>query len=100
MACPPDVAAILLEILGQGVCHARAAAWSGDAAGAAIEADHVHNLPGLIADYASDRLHYYWEIERAAYLAYANPDQMAAFRPIWDRLQAHVERLAPVAAAR
>jgi hypothetical protein len=99
MTCPPDVAAIVLDILGQGVLQARAAGWSGDAARAAAEADHVHNLPGLLADYAPARLRYYWDVERPAYMADAMPDQAGAFRTLWDRLRFHVERLAPMAAA-
>jgi hypothetical protein len=98
MTCPPDVAAILLEILGQGVLQARAAGWAGDAARAAAEADHVHNLPGLIADYSPTRLRHYWEAERQAYLTRATPDRAAAFRPLWDRLRSHLEWV-PTAAA-
>jgi hypothetical protein len=99
VTCPPDVAAILLEILGQGVLQARAAGWAGDAARAAVEADHVHNLPSLLADYAPDRLRHYWDVERSAYLARGSPTVAAAFRPIWEELRTHVERLMPTAAA-
>ena len=86
MTCPPDVAAILLEILGQGVLQARAVGWSGDAAQAAVEADHIHNLPGLLADYSPARLRYYWDAERLAYLVRVTPDREATFRPLWERL--------------
>jgi len=99
VTCPPDVATILLEILGQGVLQARAAGWAGDAARAAVEADHVHNLPGLLADYCPARLRYYWDVERPAYLARTAADRATAFRPLWERLQAHAERLVPTAAA-
>jgi hypothetical protein len=93
------VAAILLDILGQGLLQARAAGWSGDAARVAVEADHVHNLPSLLADYSPAPLRYYWDAERAAYLVRATPDSAAAFRPLWERLRVYVERLAPMAAA-
>jgi hypothetical protein len=99
MSCPPDVAAILLEILGQGLFQARAAGWAGDAALAAAEADHVHNLPGLLADYSPAHLRYYWEVERSAYLAHVTPERAAAFGPLWERLRRYVERLIPAAAA-
>src|SRR5437764_105171 len=99
MTCPPDAAAILLDVLGQGVLQARAAGWSGDVVRAATEADHVHNLPALLADYSPARLRYYWDVERAGYEAHAGPEKTAAFRPLWNRLRAHVERLAPMAAA-
>src|SRR5947209_14883588 len=87
MTCPPDVADILLEILSQGILQARARGWSGDAAAAAREADHVHNLPGLIAHFTPEQLDYYWTIERPSYLAGIAPDQAAPFRPLWDRLR-------------
>ncbi len=99
MTCPPDVATILLEILAQGVLQARAAGWSGDAAWAAAEADHVHNLPGLLADYSPAHLRYYWDAERPAYLARVTPDRESAFRPLWEQLRSHVERPIPTAAA-
>jgi hypothetical protein len=98
MNCPAEVADILLEILGQGVLQARAAGWSGDADRAAVEADHVHNLPGLVAHYSPARLRYYWEAERPSYLARATPERAAPFQPLWERLCAHVERLCPPAA--
>jgi hypothetical protein len=90
MNCPPDVAAILLAILSRGVMQARAFGWSGNAERAAAEADHVHNLPGLLADYSSARLDYYWNAERPGYLARATPDQAALFRPLWEQLRPHV----------
>jgi hypothetical protein len=99
MTCPPDVAAILLEILGQGLLQARAAGWSGDAARAAAEADHVHNLPGLLADYSPARLRYYWDAERPAYLAQVTPERAVSFRPLWEQLGTHLQRLVPTAAA-
>src|SRR3954464_13003892 len=98
MTCPPDVATVLLEILGQGLLQARSAAWAGDAAGAAVEADHVHNLPGLLAHFSPDDLEYYWETERSAYVARSTSDQAAGFAPLWARLRSHVDRLSPTAA--
>jgi hypothetical protein len=32
------------------------------------EADHLHNLPQLLADYHPDRLRYYWDIERPSFI--------------------------------
>src|SRR5262245_28419251 len=91
MTCPPDVAEVLLAILGQGVLQARASGWSGDAAQAAVEADHVHNLPELIAHYTPEQLDYYWTTERPGYLAHTRPEQAAPFRPLWERLRPYVE---------
>lgn len=91
MNCPSAVAEILLAILGQGVLQARAFGWSGDADRAAAEADHVHNLPALIAHYSPEQLDYYWTAERPSYLARARPEQAAPFRPLWEQLRPHVE---------
>jgi hypothetical protein len=95
MRCPPEIAAILLSILETGVLQARAAGWSGDAARAALEADHVHNLPGLLTDYSDDRLTYYWETERTAYLTGAGSDSVAAFKQLWEQLRNRVETAVP-----
>jgi hypothetical protein len=99
MSCPPEIAEVLLDILGQGVLQARACGWSGDASRAAVEADHVHNLPGLIAHYSPTRLNDYWEIERPSYLVRALPEQVKSFQPLWDQLRPHVQRLCAPAAA-
>jgi|GEM_PF-2442478 len=33
-----------------------------------LHADHVHNLPDLLADFHPDRFAYYWEVERPVFL--------------------------------
>jgi hypothetical protein len=102
MTCPADVTAILLEIITYGVLNARFAGRSGNAAQAAVEAEHVHNLPDVIANYLPERLQYYWDVERVCYLtdlAKANPGQGAGFESLWDQLRPHVECHQPVSAA-
>jgi hypothetical protein len=91
MACPPEIAPILLEIVRLGILSARAAGWNGDSARAALEADHVHNLPALIADCSPEAMRYYWEVERPLYLAKRGPSQTGALQPLWDRLAAVLE---------
>ena len=56
MQCPSEIAELVLEILKIGVLRIRAAAWSGDSARCAIEADHIHNLPDLLRDYSAQAL--------------------------------------------
>jgi hypothetical protein len=99
MTCPREVTAILLEIVHSGLLNARLAGWSGNAAQAATEADHVHNLPDIIADYTPGRLRYYWEVERTCYLANPRPVLVASFQDHWDRLRPHIEPFIRVAAA-
>ena len=91
MLCPREIADVLLKILYMGILSARAAGWSGDAARAAREADHIHNLPGLLADYSPDRLAYYWDAERPAYLDAGGT--AARFQELWDQLWRHVEAI-------
>ena len=88
MTCPPDIATILLSILTHGLLRVRAAANSGDAAHAALEADHLHNIPALLQHYSPELLRYYWEVERPAFVAQSNPDSLALFAPLWQRLEA------------
>jgi hypothetical protein len=96
MNCPPDIAAAVLEILRTGVLRARAAGWSGDARRAAIEADHVHNLPDLLADFSHERLAYYWDVEAPSYRQQSVRAEAAQFQPLWDRLAAFVRQGAVV----
>src|SRR5256885_1515581 len=93
MTCPPKVAEILLAILGQGLLQVRAFGWSGDANRAAIEADHLHNLPTLLAHYSPALLDYYWTAERPGYIAQVTEEQAEAFRPYWDRLRRYMESM-------
>ena len=82
---------ILLEILRVGVLNARFAGWKGDAAKAAHEADHVHNLPIIIRNGDKRDLHYYWDAERPAYQKSADPTFLQMFEPLWGELRQHLE---------
>jgi hypothetical protein len=93
--CPSEIAAILREILRTAVLRIRAAGWQGDARRCAAEADHVHNLPGLLGDYAEDLLDYYWRVERPAFIDRAGTEAAAAYDPLWERLAGHVPTTAP-----
>jgi len=93
MNCPPEIATILTRIVTFGLVQARAAGWSGDAARAALEADHVHNLPRLISEFDPDSLAYYWEAERASYLNQADPESASLFEPLWHDLRIHISAL-------
>jgi hypothetical protein len=83
---PLEIAAVLLQILGQGILRARAAAWSGDSRRCAIEADHIHNLPDLLRNYSTERLQYYWEMERPSFLAAAGSGANFDFEPLWQKI--------------
>jgi hypothetical protein len=65
---PPEVAEAALKIIEAAVLSIRAAAWNEETEYCAIEADHIHNLPGLITDFTPSRLSYYLGIERRSYI--------------------------------
>jgi hypothetical protein len=92
MTCPPAVAAILLDVLAHGLLRVRAAAWSGDTVQAALEADHLHNIPALLQHHSPELLRHYWEVERPGYAARISPAARAEWEPLWSALRAAAER--------
>jgi hypothetical protein len=90
MKCPEEVAESILEILRIGLLRARAAGWARDAERCALEADHLHNLPGLLADYTPERLRYYLEAETPAITAHAGFGDEELARH-WKILETHLE---------
>ena len=84
--CPPQIAKLVGEIIRDGVLRIRAEGWSGHADRCAIEADHIHNLPALLADYRPELLEYYWNVERPAYIDQSSGENIDDFKRIWKRL--------------
>jgi len=106
MNCPEEIADILIQILGRGVLYARAAGWSGDAKRAALEADHIHNLPDVLATDTDDKfkLWCYFYLERPGYISQVERlpqadnfqiDTVAMFHSLWERLQPFVPQERP-----
>jgi hypothetical protein len=89
MACPPEIAHILLEILQEGLLLIRACGWNGLADTCAIEADHLHNLPRLLEAYRPELLIYYWDVERMAYIERATRP-LASYEALWRELEPHI----------
>ena len=69
MNCPPELADVLTKLIEAGILRIRSAAWAGDSQRCVVEADHIHNLPGLLTNFSDGALRYYWEAERPAFLA-------------------------------
>jgi hypothetical protein len=90
MSCPPETAEVLLQILMIGILRIRALGWAGFARRCAVEADHIHNLPELLRDYSDDRLRYYWEAERPAFISQSAGVNVTAFEPLWAELGRHL----------
>ena len=93
MKCPPAVADALLDILRHGLLRARAAGWSGDAERCPAEADHLHNLPALLQDFAPERLQYYWDAERPAFMSQLSSEELPSWEPLWQRLRSQADTL-------
>lgn len=89
--CPPEVAEIVLEMLEYGLIVIRLQGWEGLADRCAVEADHLHNLPRLLAEYDPKLLLYYWDAERVGYLEKAPPERLSNWEEFWRRLEPHVE---------
>jgi hypothetical protein len=99
MNCSPEVSQLLLEILTTGLLCIRAMGWSGDAERCAIEADHIHNVPDLLAHFSPERLAYYWAVERTSYINQTAPAQLAVWEPLWRELQIQLDSVASLTSA-
>jgi hypothetical protein len=96
MSCPPKLAEAIEAILSLGLLRIRSAAWAGDAARCAWEADHLHNLPGLLTQYSPERLTYYWQVERPGFLQRAEDEGISVeeFTAAWNAMNRQVEAAA------
>lgn len=59
---------------------------------AAIEADHLHNLSGLLRDYKPELLVFYWRIERTCYLSQRQTEDAPEFDSLWKQLEPFVPK--------
>jgi hypothetical protein len=95
MNCPLEIAEVVSGILGQGLLRIRAFAGAKEAKKCFIEADHLHNLPSLLADYRPEKLRYYWEIERPSFIQQVPENERRDLTPLWNRLAELVSIHAP-----
>jgi hypothetical protein len=94
MTCSKEITDVLTEILTTGLLRIRALGWSGYSERCAIESDHIHNLPDLLAHYSPERLDYYWNVERTSYIIQTPTSELAVWEPLWRKLNEYVEALA------
>jgi len=79
-----ELRSVLLNILRIGLLRIRAYGWNGRADLCAIEADHLHNLPGEVQEPKLDLLLYYYNVSRTDFI---NRAQGAGeFEANWKRL--------------
>lgn len=81
-----DIRRVLAEILHQGLLSIRSASFEHDTAACYVEADHLHNLPYLIADFREELLTFYCDTERPAYTNAGGHSELYA--ELWQRLDA------------
>ncbi len=100
MSVPSGIKDILQDLITTGLIRIRALAWEGAADRCAIEADHIHNLPSLLAHEEPDGLVHYGEVERPSHIRQSGPTHLAMWEPLWRWLQAHIEGVVTAQASR
>jgi hypothetical protein len=86
MQCPPEIAAVICDILRTGLLRIRAV---GDAQRSVVESDHLHNLPDLLTNYKPELLDYYLCVERVSFIERSTPEDINGFEPLWKALANH-----------
>lgn len=93
MRCPDKIAGCLSRIVSLALVNVRGFGLTqGDAKRCAIEADHVHNLPGVMANFSVGALRYYLDVARPEYVRQVTKEKgtLSMFQPLWDELEAYL----------
>jgi hypothetical protein len=80
-----EVRTVLLNILRIGLLRIRVLGIEGSGEQCSQEADHLHNLPGLVQSLRPKELLYYYNTERVSFLKYAK-STADDFKAEWERL--------------
>jgi hypothetical protein len=86
MDCPREIEAVLLKILSLALVNVRGFSFTDqDVKRCGVEADHVHNLPGLIGNYSESGLNYYLDVYIPEYVRLVGRDAgtVKMFEPLW-----------------
>jgi hypothetical protein len=86
MITPPVIQASLLTILKLGLLNFRYYAQGKNLERCVIEANHLHNIPGLLENFSIDLLKYYIDIERPQYVRETNDQVLEKIRGAWSEL--------------
>jgi hypothetical protein len=92
--CPEPLRQALLDLLAWTLLSIRNQ--SADANLCYAYADHMHNVPDLLAHFHPDRLAFYWEIERPAFVRYLKAmgqESPGAFGEFWEVVEREYRRL-------
>ena len=68
MKIPDELQESLLAIIEIGIENIRFRCEGGRYESCEAEANHIHNIPGLLREFSADRLAYYLEVELPQYL--------------------------------
>jgi hypothetical protein len=95
--CPAEVAGPVLRILSEAIKIIRIASRNNESKYCAIDANHIHNLPGLLRCYSRGSLEYYLDAERTSYIHELGElgrfqDMAEQFRPMWVELERYLGR--------
>jgi hypothetical protein len=86
MNAPPIVQANLLTILKLGLLNIRYQAERKNTERCAIEANHLHNIPGLLEKFSIDLLKFYIDVERTQYIRETKDQVPEEIRDAWTEL--------------
>ena len=84
---PTEVRDALLEMLRVGLLRVRSLSEAERASDCFNEANHLHNIPGIVKADSAPALRYYWKVERAEYLASGGDSR--AFEDLWTIIGLH-----------
>lgn len=87
MQCPQELLPIILDILKTGIVGIRILGSTNNARQCCVEANHIHNLPGLIRNYSPALVEYYWNIERSQYIRDSSAADAEKFKSSWRNLE-------------
>src|SRR4051812_31610260 len=68
MNCPDEISKPILQIMSIGLLNIRAFGSAGNASRCSVEADHLHNLPRLLASYSPELLKFYLDVEQPIFV--------------------------------
>ena len=82
-----EICAALCDILEAGLLAIRKACSFGNVQHCQLEADHLHNLPGLIKNFKQESLLFYWNVERKEYIAQSSSQLPPGYFENWNLIE-------------
>jgi hypothetical protein len=87
MKIPEELQKPLLTIVEIGIVNIRYRCEGGRYESCEAEANHIHNIPGLLRDFSADKLAYYLEVELPQYLREIGNNPRGDLLPHWEALR-------------